>query len=88
MAPIRKRPHWWDWELEFGEHADERMAERGTDEVALRAMLLNCASLRRSGAPGRFVARAEHRGSGWEIVLEPDYERECVVVVTMYNLER
>ena len=63
------------------------MAERGTNEVALRGLLLNCTSLKRSGTPGRFVARAKHRGSTWEIVLEPVSERECVVVVTAYNLD-
>ncbi len=86
MAPLRRRPHWWHWELEFGEHADERMSERGAEELALRWMLENCTKVRRSGAPGRFVARAWYRGSAWEIVLEPDYDRECVVVVTVYNL--
>jgi hypothetical protein len=35
--------------------------------------------------PGSFVAHATYRGVDWEIVLEPDYDRECIVGVTMYT---
>ena len=85
MAPLRKRPHWWEWELELTGHVEERMEERGADPVASRWMLHHCTACRRSRVPGRFVAHATYRGVHWEIVLEPDYDRECIVVVTMYT---
>jgi hypothetical protein len=87
MAPLRKRPHWWEWELELTGHVEERMVERGANPLALRWMLLHCTACRRSRERGRFVAQANYRGVAWEIVLEPDYDRECVVVVTMYTPE-
>ncbi len=86
MAPLRKRPHWWDWELVFSTHVEERMQERGTHQLALRWMLQHCAKVRRGSVAGRFVAEARYRGGNWEIVLEPDHERACIVVVTMYNV--
>jgi hypothetical protein len=47
MASLRKRPHWWDWELELSEHAEDRMEERGTDQLAIRWMLHHCSRWRR-----------------------------------------
>lgn len=61
------------------------MEERGADPLSLRWMLHHCTAYRRSREPGRFVAHATYRGDKWEIVLEPDYDRECIVVVTMYT---
>lgn len=87
VAPLRKRPHWWDWELELSEHADDRMEERGTDQLALRWMLHHCSRWRRSRTAGRFIVEATYRGTAWEIVLDPDYDRQCIVVVTMYTTE-
>jgi hypothetical protein len=48
-------------------------------------MLHHCIACRRSRVPGRFVAHGTYLGVDWEIVLEPDYDRECIVVVTMYT---
>ena len=87
VAPLRKRPHWWDWELELSEHAEDCMEERGTDQLGLRWMLHHCSRWRRSRTAGRFIVEATYRGTAWEIVLDPDYDRQCIVVVTMYTTE-
>jgi hypothetical protein len=55
------------------------MEDRGADPFALRWMIHHCTACRRSRVPGRFVAKTTYRGVEWEIVLEPDYERECIV---------
>jgi hypothetical protein len=63
------------------------MEERGSNQLALRWMLHHCTRCRRSRTAGRFIVEAKHGGIAWEIVLEPDHDRECVVVVTMYTAE-
>lgn len=63
------------------------MEERGADALAVRWMLHHCSACRRSRQAGRFVAHATYRGDKWEIVLEPDYERQCILVITMYTPE-
>lgn len=33
---------------------------------------------------GRWVIETRHRGKAWEIIVEPDFERQLLVVVTAY----
>ena len=63
------------------------MMERGVTEVALRAMLKWARSLRPSESEDRFVVEVNHEGRVWEVVVEPDHEHECIVVVTVYSTE-
>lgn len=87
MAPIRDAPSWWEWEIELSVHAEQRMLERGVTEIELRTMLERARSVGPSQVEGRFVVETRHQGSDWAVVLEPDFELECVVVVTVYNRE-
>jgi hypothetical protein len=87
MVRFRNPPSWWEWELEFSVHVEQRMLERGITEVELRAMLESASELNPSHVEGRFVAETRHGGEGWAVVLEPDVERRCIAVVTVYNRE-
>ena len=87
MAPLRNPPVGWEWELELSAHVEQRMEERGVNEVELRAMLEQVVALREGQVEGRFIAEARHRGALWAMILEPDVELQCVVVVTVYNTE-
>ena len=40
-----------------------------------------------SHVDGRFVAETRHEGQDWAVVLEPDFDLECVAVVTVYSRE-
>ena len=82
-----KRPEWWDWELSFTPHIEERMLERGFSEVELRAMFNEAASLASSRRPGRWTIRTRHSGQPWIVVVEPDEEAGRLIVVTAYRRE-
>lgn len=85
--PLRDAPSWWEWKLALTRHAEQRMMERGVTEVALRAMLKWAQAIRRSEVEGRYVVEATHEGCAWEVVVEPDDELKCIVVVTVYARE-
>ena len=36
---------------------------------------------------GRFVVETLHRGQIWEVIVEPDFEDQLLVVVTAYRVE-
>ncbi len=40
---MRKRPVWWDWELELHPHIYKRMTERDFTEVDVRSKLQSAA---------------------------------------------
>jgi hypothetical protein len=84
---MRPRPSWWDWDLELSVHVELRMLERGVTEVELRTMFERARGLRESHVEGRFVVETRHEGSEWEVVVEPDFDLECIAVVTVYNTE-
>jgi hypothetical protein len=81
-------PAWWDWELEFSVHAEQRMFERGVSEVEVRAMLQHASRLSASPDGIRYLAHVQHAGDAWVVVLEPDPELQCVVLITVYNVDR
>jgi hypothetical protein len=83
--PATRWPAWWEWELEFSIHAEVRMEERGITEVEVRHVLQNATTLSR-GAAGRWIATGRRGRQRWRIVLEPDDQRQRVVVVTAYRL--
>jgi hypothetical protein len=62
-------PDWWEWELELGPHLLTRMADRGFNEVDLRAMFTVAAGYRRDVVPGRWIIAARHRRKPWEIIV-------------------
>ena len=88
MVPLmRKRPTWWDWELELSPHVLKRMADRSFTEIDLRRILKSATSVRRDVVPGRATVATRHFGRRWEIIVEPDLDAQMLVVITAYPLE-
>lgn len=87
MAPLRRRPHWWHWEVVLSSHVERRMERRDFNEVELRRMLEHGERVRRDHVEGRFAVHARHRRRPWVVIVEPDVERTCVLVVTAYPEE-
>jgi hypothetical protein len=77
-------PDWWDWELELSPHLLKRMTDRRFTEIDLRRMLERASSYRTDVVKGRWVLETRHRRRAWEVIVEPDGERELLVVVTAY----
>ena len=80
----RKWPTWWGWELELSPHILKRMADRRFTEVDLRRMLVRAQRYRRDIVDGRWVIVTRHRRQQWEVIIEPDFEAQLLVVVTAY----
>jgi hypothetical protein len=87
MAPLRRRPFWWHWDIELSSHVERRMARRDFNELDLRRMLEHAERVRRDHVEGRFVVEARHKRQSWVVIVEPDVERTCVLVVTAYPAE-
>ena len=81
-------PAWWQWELEFTPHLEQRMEDRDFTEIDLREMPERAHGYRADVVEGRWVIETRHRGARWEIIVEPDSEEELLVVVTAYPVER
>jgi hypothetical protein len=77
-------PQWWDWELEFSSHVLKRMGERGFNEVDVRTMLTAATAYRSDVVPERWIIETRLRRRPWEVIVEPDLERQVNVVVTAY----
>lgn len=77
-------PEWWDWELELSPHLLKRMEDRRFTEIDLRRMLERASGYREDVVEGRWVIETRHRGTAWEVIVEPDVERRLLVVVTAY----
>jgi hypothetical protein len=63
------------------------MEDRGFSEVDLRGMLEAGARLRRDVAEGRYRVETALRERLWEVVVEPDFSRRVLVVVTAFSVE-
>ena len=83
----REWPEWWEWDLELSSHLMKRMIDRRFSEIDLRKMLQRSSRIRRDVVPGRRVAMSRHQRRTWEVILEPDFERQLVVVITAYPAE-
>lgn len=81
-------PEWWDWELSFIGHLDDRMEERNFTEVDLRTMLEHATGLERARKPGRWLIRSRRGRESWTVVVEPDEVEKVLVVVTAYPRKR
>jgi len=84
MSKKRKRPIWWDWDLEFTPHVFKRMVDRQFDELDLRLMLERAFDHRPDVVEGRWILLTRHRERLWEVVVEPDNEVKLTVVITAY----
>jgi len=63
------------------------MSRRDFGEIDLRRMLENAERVRRDHVLGRFVVEARHKRRLWAVIVEPDVERTCVIVITAYPTE-
>ena len=80
----RGSPDWWDWELELSPHLLRRMTDRRLTEIDLRRMLERASGYREDVVEGRWIIETRQRSRAWEVIVEPDPERELLVVVTAY----
>ena len=62
------------------------MEDRGINEVELRDMLERGQAYRQDVVEGRWVITTSHRQLAWEVIVEPDYEEQRLVIVTAYGL--
>lgn len=79
-------PEWWDWELEFSAHVEMRMIDRDFSEIDLRIMYDRAKSYRRDHVPERWIIATKHRRQNWEIIVEPDFDEQKVVIITAYKV--
>ena len=77
-------PAWGDWELELSSHLLKRMVQRDFNEVDLRQMFQNASEYLSDVEEGRWIIRSKYRRRPWKIIVEPDFEREVLVVVTAF----
>lgn len=60
------------------------MQDRQFNEVDLRRMLEHATGYHPDIVEGRWVIEARHARRDWEIVVEPDNQRQLLVVITAY----
>jgi hypothetical protein len=60
------------------------MDDRRFTEIDLRRMLEHASGYGEDVVEGRWVIETKHRGKAWEVIVEPDIDREVLVVVTAY----
>jgi hypothetical protein len=70
--------------LELSPHLLKRMEDRRFTEIDLRRMLQRASYHRRDVIDGRWVVETKHRRKAWEVIIEPDFERRVLVIVTAY----
>ena len=75
---------WWVWELELSPHLLKRMDDRRFTEIDLRRMLERAIGYRPDAVEGRWSIETRHRRRTWEVIVEPDWERQLLVIVTAY----
>lgn len=63
------------------------MEDRDFTEVDLRRMFEVAKEIRPDTVADRFAVKTMHNGAAWEIIVEPDHELQCIVVVTAYRVE-
>ncbi len=60
------------------------MDDRRFTEIDLRRMLQQASGYREDVVDGRWLIETRHRGKAWEVIVEPDQDRQLLVVVTAY----
>ena len=67
-----------------GPYLLKRMDDRRFTEIHLRRMLERASRYREDVVEGRWVIDTKQRGKAWEVIVEPDLERQLLVVITAY----
>ncbi len=60
------------------------MDDRRFTEIDLRRMMQRALGHREDVVEDRWVIETRHRRKAWEVIVEPDWERQLLVVVTAY----
>jgi hypothetical protein len=81
---MKRRPDWWEWELELSPHLLKRMADRDFTDLDVRGMLQAAIRVRRDVEPGRWIVSSRRRRRPWEVIVEPDSEAHVLIVITAY----
>jgi hypothetical protein len=81
---MKRRPEWWEWELEVSPHLVKRMADRDFTELDVRSMLQGATRVRPDAEPGRWIVSSHRRRRRWEVIVEPDPEVRVLIVITAY----
>ena len=84
----RQWPPWWDWELDFRPHVEERMVDRHFAEVELRRMMEKATEYRRGPKQGRWILSTKNQGRRWEVIVEPNPADELLEVITAYAVKK
>lgn len=79
-------PEWWEWEFVLSPHLLKRMVDRRFNEAELREMLVAPKGIQPNHEPGRWVVACRHAGTAWEVIVEPDFASDIVIVVTAYRV--
>lgn len=77
-------PEWWKWEVLLTLHVRERMSDRGFTESDLRSMLEDASACHASDEPGRWIIETKRGTRPWKVIVEPDPDARCLVVITAY----
>ena len=60
------------------------MLDRRFTEIDLRRMLEYASSYHPDIVKGRWLIVTRHRRRRWEVIVEPDFDAELLVVITAY----
>ncbi len=63
-----------------------RMIDRDFTEIDLRVMYDRAKNYRQDYMAGRWVIETKHRRQNWEIIVEPDFDEQKVVIITAYKI--
>ena len=80
-------PDWWAWELELSAHLLKRMLDRQFNDADLRLMLDDAAGYHENHQEGRFAIETRRDRQPWEIIVEPLYDEQVLLVVTAYPMD-
>jgi hypothetical protein len=81
-------PPWWDWPLELKPYTYMRLKERDCSEIELRRMMEYGTDWKPARLEGRWVIETRFRRGPWKVVVEPAPEKQRLVVVTAYPVEK
>ncbi len=83
-----ERPEWWEWELDFVSHAEDRMEDRGFSELEVRAMLSDATAIGPSRRARRWLISSRLHGAPWTVVVEPNIHDQVIYVITAFPRNR
>jgi hypothetical protein len=76
-------PDWWNWDLEITPHLLKRMIDRQFSELDLRVMLADAREIKPE-PEGRYRIVTRRDSRIWNVIVEPDFTDQVVLVITAY----